>query len=430
MSTVAKVRLWGTIIGYVSLEDGSGVARFEYDEGFVRSGIEVAPLMMPLGSRVYSFASLPTQSFHGLPGMLADSLPDKFGNAVIRAWLARQGRAETGLNAVERLCYTGSRGMGALEYEPALMPDASAEEVVNMRALVELADDILGRRAGFSVNEKDHAMAQIVKVGTSAGGARAKAVVAWNPDTGEIRSGQVDVGMGFEHWLAKFDGLSNNGDKEDADVLGYTRIEYAYYLMARAAGVEMSECRLFEDGGLSHFMTRRFDRVGQNGGKLHMQSLAALAHFDFNDPESYSYEQAAQVMRRLGLGQDEVAQLFRRMVFNVMARNHDDHVKNISFLMDKRGDWRLAPAYDVTYAFNPEGRWTSMHQMSVNGKRVGFTVDDLLAAARHMNIKAAHARAVVADVADALAGWLGFADSAKLDERAARAIAQAHLVLR
>jgi serine/threonine-protein kinase HipA len=340
--TVAEVRMWGRQIGAVTVDGPGGVASFQYTEPFRRSGIEVAPLMMPLSSKVYRFPGLAERSFHRLPGMLADSRPDKFGNAVIDAWLAAQGRLPYEIDAVERLCYTGKRGMGALEFEPAEGPQADEAVPLEVAALVRLASQVLTDRERFSTNWEDGqeaaALRQILQVSASAGGARAKALIAWNPTSNEILSGQITAPPGFEYWLLKFDGVSNNRDKELADPQGYGAIEYAYSLMARAAGIRMADCRLLEENGRRHFMTQRFDRT--NGGdKLHMQSLGALGHFDFNDAGSHSYEQAIMVIRRLGLSMDDIEEQFRRMAFNIVARNQDDHVKNIAFLMDKKGKW-------------------------------------------------------------------------------------------
>ena len=418
--TAAEVYLWGTRIGVV-LFDG-GIGRFEYDKGFLRSGIEVSPLVMPLSSQVYSFPELSRVSFHGLPGLLADSLPDKFGNAVIDTWLRRQGRAPESFDPVERLCYTGNRGMGALEFVPALGPGAAESQSIEVDRLVKLASDILAQRESLHVTASEDAMREIIRVGTSAGGARAKAVVEWNEETGDIRSGQIDAGSGYGYWLIKFDGVEMNGDKEGADAPQYTRIEYAYSLMARAAGLQMEECRIYKEHGRHHFMTRRFDRDPDTGRKLHMQSLGAIAHFDFNIPGVYSYEQAAEVMRRMGISRAEITQLYSRMVFNVAARNQDDHVKNISFLMDRRGKWSLSPAYDVTYAYNPDGMWTGSHQMTVNGKREGITRGDLLAAAGHMGIPNAAAVKAIDRVAGAVSGWSEFAAEAELGEEAMEAV--------
>lgn len=412
--TAAEVFLWGTRIGTVAFDDDNGLGAFEYDQAFLSSGIEVAPIAMPLSRRVYSFPELARQSFHGLPGLLADSLPDKFGNAVINAWLQSQGRSPESFNPVERLCYTGSRGMGALEYVPARGPSATESESIEIDRLVELASKILRSREDMHVVIGENAMQEIIKVGSSAGGARAKAVIAWNEETGDIRSGQIEAGKGYGYWLIKFDGVSRNGDKEGEDAPQHTRIEYAYHLMAKDAGILMSECRLYEEKGRYHFMTRRFDRDGATGGKLHMQSLGAMAHFDFNQRGAYSYEQAAQVMRQLRITNTEISQFYRRMVFNVLARNQDDHVKNISFLMDRSGRWSLAPAYDVTYAYNPDGMWTGTHQMSVNGKRDAITRLDLLASAKSMGVRKAEAEQTIAAVQDSLAKWYDFAEEAKL----------------
>ena len=385
MTAVAEVRLWGRTIGAVSLSPGEDVAAFEYDAEFARSGIQVAPLMMPLSRQVFRFPEISRQTFLGLPGLLADSLPDKFGNALIDAWLVSQGRRPDSFNAVERLCYTGQRGMGALEFAPAIGPSPKNTNRLAVDRLVQLASEVLTHRhdlqASFTDDDKATALRDILRVGTSAGGARAKAAIAWNPETNEVRSGQLTGGDGFQHWLMKFDGVSGNKDKELEDSKGYGAIEYAYSLMARACGIDMKECRLLEENGRRHFMTRRFDRL-ESGEKLHMQSLCAMAHYDFNMAGAYSYEQAFLVMRELGLPMQAIEQQFRRMVFNIVARNQDDHVKNIAFLMDKAGNWTLSPAFDLTYSFNPDGAWTARHQLTMNGKRDDFEYDDFNACAR------------------------------------------------
>jgi serine/threonine-protein kinase HipA len=431
MSTVAEVRLWGRMIGAVSVDGPGEIAAFEYTDAFQRSGIEVAPLMMPLADRVYQFSELPRQSFHGLPGMLVDALPDKFGNAVIDAWLASQGRLPGEIDAVERLCYTGTRGMGALEFRPALGPTPNRSTPVQVDALVELASEVLRSRehldASFVDKHKEHTLREILRVGASAGGARAKAVIAWNRQTNEVRSGQVKAPEGFEYWLLKFDGVSNNRDKELADPEGYGAIEYAYALMAKEAGIRMAECRLFEENGRRHFMTRRFDRTA-GGEKLHMQSLGAIAHMDFNNAGGHSYEQALLVIRRLGLSMDDIEQQFRRMVFNVVARNQDDHVKNIAFLMDRRGTWSLAPAFDMTYSYNPDGPWTSRHQMGLNGKRDGFTVDDFKAVAETISMKRGRAEAILGEVIHAVSRWREFAESVEVHPGQIEAIASTYRV--
>lgn len=420
--TTAKVILWGTQIGTVALPDDSNVAVFRYDRNFLSSGIEVSPIVMPLDERSYSFAGLPHDAFHGLPGLLADALPDRFGNAVINRWLAEQGRDPSSFNAVERLCYTGTRGMGALEFQPALGPKFVLSEKLNVDRLAQLASDILTQRESIRLDADANAMRQILQVGTSAGGARAKAVIAWNEQTNEIRSGQIDAGSGFGYWLIKFDGVRGNGDRDVKDAPVYTRIEYAYYLMAKAAGIEMEACRLYRENGLYHFMTKRFDREDQTGRKLHMQSLGALAHYDYNDPNSYSYEQAAMVLRKLGLNNDAMEQLYRRMVFNVLAKNQDDHVKNISFLMDRTGQWRLAPAYDMTLSYLPGHRWLGAHQMSVNGKRTEITEKDLMTCGAGMDLTTAKCRRIIQQAREAVSGWERFADQAFLPQKAEESV--------
>lgn len=413
MSTTAAVKLWGSTIGAVALEDDAETATFEYDADFAGSGIKVAPLMMPPSSRLYSFPTLRQETFHGLPGLLADSLPDRFGHALINAWLGRQGRTPESFNAIERLCYTGSRGMGALEYVPVIGPAARKSSHVEVGRLVELASEVLTHRDNLQVSfydeSKEEALRDILRVGTSAGGARAKAVIAWNPETNEVRSGQVKAAKGFEYWLMKFDGVSGNKDKELEDPKGYGAIEHAYYRMAVDAGITMSKCRLFEENGRRHFMTKRFDRL-DGGEKLHMQTLCGLAHYDFNQAGAYSYEQALQVIRRLGLPMSDVEELFLRMVFNIVGRNQDDHVKNIAFLMDRSGNWALSPAYDMTYSFEPGGGWTSSHQMTLNGKQDGFVLDDFKACAKTVSMKRGRAEKIIGEVREVVKHWRDYAE--------------------
>ena len=417
MSTIAEVRMWGRTIGAVSLVDDHDTAAFQYTPEFARSGIEVSPLVMPLCERIHAFPQLPRGTFHGLPGLLADSLPDRFGNALIDAWLATQGRAPGSFDAVERLCYTGARGMGALEYAPATGPKPRDAGTVEIDALVQLASDVLSQRnhlrASFADPDKADALRDILRVGTSAGGARAKAVIAWNPETNEVRSGQVATDESFGYWILKFDGVAGNRDRELEDPQGFGAIEYAYTQMARAAGITTSECRLFEEGGRRHFMSRRFDRLAR-GEKLHMQSLGALAHYDYNAPGAYSYEQALAVIRRLGLPMAAIEEQFRRMAFNIVARNQDDHVKNIAFLMDKAGRWSLSPAFDVTWSYNPDGIWTSRHQMSMNGKRDDFTLEDFRACAKGASMKRGRAETILAEVTAAVTRWPEFAAEAEV----------------
>ena len=426
---IARVRLWGRTIGAVAVEEGRDHAAFQYDPGFAASGIELSPLVMPLSDRVYEFPALPGGTFHGLPGLLADSLPDKFGNALIDAWLATQGRAPESFGAIERLCYTGTRGMGALEFAPVLGPRPRTATKVRIDALVRLASDVLTHRdemqATFAGPAREKALNDILRVGTSAGGARAKAVIAWNRETNEVRSGQIAAGEGFEYWLLKFDGVAGNRDKELEDPKGYGAIEYAYHLMAKAAGIAMTECRLLEEGGRRHFMTRRFDRMA-GGEKLHMQSLCALAHFDFNQAGAYAYEQALLTIRQLGLPMAAVEEQFRRMVFNIVARNQDDHAKNIAFLMDRQGRWSLAPAFDVTYSYNPSGAWTSTHQMTLNGKRDGFTLEDFRTCARAALMKRGRAETIVEQVTAAVRRWPEFAAAGGLADNRRDRIQESH----
>ncbi len=425
--TTAAVNLWGTRIGAVTSDEDGGAARFQYSPGFVESHIEVAPLTMPLRRAEYSFPGLSADSFHGLPGLLADSLPDKYGEALINAWLASQGRTPGSFTPVERLCYVGKRGMGALEYEPVEGPDAEEDHQLDVAALVELASEALADREKFVTNFEDgnrrQAMRDILRVGTSAGGARAKALIAYDPDTGEARSGQLNLGPGFEHWLMKLDGVAENRDREAlADPHGYGTIEYAYWLMAGDFGIEMTKCRLFPEGGRRHFMTRRFDR-DEYGKRKHVQTLAAIAHLDYSQAAVHSYEEAFGVMSRLELAAEEFEQQYRRMVFNVVARNQDDHTKNVSFIMDRGGRFSLCPAYDVTHAYAPSGDWTARHQMSVNGKRDDFSVEDFIAAGKTAKLPRGRAQAILRKATDVVSQWPTYAERANVPEKLADAVA-------
>ncbi len=426
---IAEVRLWGRTIGAVSMDEGRDYVAFQYTAQFAESGIEVAPLTLPLGPRVYEFPELSRRTFRGLPGLLADSLPDRFGNALIDAWLATTGRTPERFSAIERLCYTGTRGMGALEFAPVLGPRPRKATRIDIDALVRLASDVLTERqrlkGQLSGPGRRKALADILRVGTSAGGARAKAVIAWNRKTNEVRSGQVAAGPGFGYWLLKFDGVAGNKDKELDDPQGYGAIEYAYSLMARAAGITMNECRLLEEHGRRHFMTRRFDRIA-DGRKLHMQSLGALAHLDYNQAGAYSYEQAFLAIRQLALPMAAMEELFRRMLFNIVARNQDDHVKNIAFLMDREGRWTLAPAFDVTYSYNPSGSWTATHQMTLNAKRDGFVMADVHAGGKSAGLKRGRAESLVEEVRAAVARWRDFAARAKVADDVSEKIRKAH----
>jgi len=421
---VAYVKLWERRLGAVAWNENRGCADFEYDPAFIKQGLEVSPLMMPLGKQVYSFSGLKAETYHGLPGMLADALPDRFGNNLIDLWLARQGRTPAHFSPVERLCYMGTRAMGALEFEPALEPRLEKSVPLEMAELVELTSRILDHKktltANFLKNRQD-ALKAIIRVGTSAGGNRAKAVIAWNSKTGEVLSGHVDVPEGFEPWILKFDGVN---DESLGGPKGFGRIEYAYYLMAVKAGIEMSSCRLLMENGRAHFMTRRFDR-DREGRKIHAQSLCALAHYDFNAAGEYGYEQAFNIILRLNLGHQALQEMYRRMVFNVLARNQDDHTRNISFLMNADGVWSLSPAFDMVWAYNPLGRWTDRHQMSVNGKRTDFTIADLEVPAKEYDIRGA--AKIREEVAKAVAEWPKFACLAEVDAKMSEAIRTTHL---
>lgn len=406
MST-ATVTLWGTTIGYVSMDVGERFARFEYDPAFATAGIELAPLQMPArANHIYQFADLHPRAFHGLPGLLADSLPDRYGNRLIDVWLARTGRTADEFNAVDRLCYTGTRGMGALEFEPAGSSEPDDDRPLDVEQLVELASmafadkDALHTRLADGGSEQ--ALLDILSVGTSAGGARAKAVIAFHPDTHEVRSGQTTLPPGFEHWLIKFDGVQFNGDWGVADPAGFGLLEYSYSQIAKACGIAMTECRLLRENGRNHFMTRRFDR-DDNGGKRFVQTLAAVAHFDYFESGHYSYEQLFLTMKQLGMKQASVEEQFRRVVFNLVGCNQDDHVKNTAFQMDRQGNWDLTPAYDLCHAEGSD--FTKSHQLSVNGKRRDFTMADLKALASYAGLPRGREKAILEQVLEAFGNW-------------------------
>ena len=400
MVDVAQVNLYGQVMGYVRWDNQYDRALFEYDADFVRKGIEPSPLQMPAREgRVYSFGDLNRETFKGLPGLLADSLPDTYGRALFDKWLSLMGR--TSSNAIETLCFMGKRCMGAMEFEPAIEM-GNRDMRIEMDTLVEVAREALAEKSQFSTHlseDKKAAVADILRLGTSAGGQRAKAIIAYNPQTQEIRSGQVEAPDGFDYYLIKLDGVSaTTGFRETEN---YGRLEYSFYRLARACGIDMMDCALLEENGRAHFMTKRFDRM--NGHKVHMQTLCGLAHYDFRLQHAYSYEQAFDVMRGLRLSYAEAQEMFRRMVFNVVVRNQDDHTKNISFLMNEQGRWRLSPAYDMGYAYNPKGNWTATHQMSVNGKFDNITRQDLMTCATNNNIK--NAAEIIDQVCDVAAHW-------------------------
>jgi len=419
-----EVRIWGKTVGAVALAPNLGYYAFEYDSRFVKSGIELAPLAMPLSEarEPFVFVDLPELSFKRLPPMLADALPDDFGNALIDAWMAGKGIDKAQVTPLDRLAYMGKRGMGALEFKPARTPAIPSSTAIKLSRLVESARQAVHGELGADHLAKA-ALAQIIQVGTSAGGARAKAAIAWNPATDEIRAGQFDVEPGFEHWLLKFDGMG--ADRELGGTQDYGRIEFAYYRMACAAGIDMSPCRLLEENGRAHFMTLRFDRQGNR--KHHLQSLCAMVHLDYRQKASHDYSQFLQTVSRLGLDYAALEEAFRRMAFNVMAANCDDHTKNSSFLLREGMRWELAPAYDVTYAYNPAGEWTWQHLMAVNGKFADISRADLLAVADRFGIGTAPK--VLKQVREAVAAWPDFAGQAGVNTTETNRILEHHSLL-
>jgi serine/threonine-protein kinase HipA len=412
---VAEVKIWGELAGAVAWDEAAGLATFEYEPQFKSKGWEIAPLQMPLSAanRVFAFPALRKKAdpaldnFKGLPGLLADVLPDRYGNELINLWLARQGRPQNSMNPVEMLCFIGTRGMGALEFEPAVWKESKRTFAVEIEALVEVAKNMLAQKENFSANleaDTTKAMSELLRIGTSAGGARPKAVIAWNEKTGEVRSGQTNAPKGFEHWLLKLDGVSS---VQLGSTHGYGRVEMAYYNMARACGIIMMPSRLLEENERAHFMTKRFDREGGTT-KHHIQTFSALKHFDYNAVMSFSYEQLFQTMRELKLPYPDAEQMFRRMAFNVAARNCDDHTKNFSFRLKQGGKWELAPAYDLCHAYQPDHRWVSQHALSINGKRTNITKDDLLAIAKSVSVK--KAAEIIDEINAVVSQWKQYAD--------------------
>lgn len=416
MVDVAEVKIWGQLVGAIRWVEEEQLGYFEYDKKFLQKQWNLSPIKMPVenGSRIYSFPELrrgrnqTEDTFKGIPGLLSDALPDRYGNKLINIWLAKQGRPENSMNPVEKLCFIGSRGMGALEFEPSQIKTNKNTFALELDSLVNIAKKMLSQREDFLTNlskDEEKAMMDILKIGTSAGGARPKAVIAYNILTKEIRSGQGKVPKGFEHWLIKLDGVSGEQFGESS---GWGRVEYAYYLMAKECGIAISECKLMEENGRAHFMTKRFDRDGNT--KHHIQSLCGIQHYDFNDMYGYSYEQVFQTMRLLRLTYPEAEEMFRRMVFNVVATNYDDHTKNFSFILKKGEAWQLAPAYDLCFSYNPSNHWVNKQTLSVNGKRQNITKEDLMSIAKDNNIKKADK--IINEISTVVQNWSNYAKQA------------------
>lgn len=414
---IVDVKLWGRLVGSLVWDATTGMAVFEYDSAFRRNGIELAPLTMPLslGNRPFSFPTNRTECFKGLPGLIADALPDKFGNQIITEWFTRQGLPVGEITPLERLCYVGQRAMGALEFEPSKSSALLNESTeIYIDELTRLAEDIFTKREAFQERmfQEDKTILDILRVGTSAGGAKPKAIIAYNEQTNEVRSGQVKAPDGFGYWLLKFDGVTySEHDSITENPKGIGNVEYAYYKMAQACGIEMAECRLLTENSNHHFMTRRFDRT-DSGNKIHMQTVAGLAHLDRD--QRHSYEEVFGIIRKMNLPMEASLQLFRRMVFNVVARNNDDHTKNFSFLMDQQGRWKLAPAYDICYSYKPGGRWIGQHQLSLNGKQDGFTRLDLSTVGERMGIR--RCGEIIDEVTHAVSKWRSIAQDCGVRE--------------
>ena len=429
MVDVAEVKIWGELLGAVRWDSGQQLASFQYAKKFLSKGYDVSPLKMSIenGDRIYSFPDLrkgkeeQIATFNGLPGLLADALPDKYGNQLINIWLAQNGRPPNSMNPVEKLCFIGSRGMGALEFEPVQYKAGKEIFTVEIKSLVELAQKMLSNREDLEVNlhkDEQKAMGELLKIGTSAGGARPKAIIAFNRKTGEVRSGQTNVPADFEHWLIKLDGVS---DTQFGVSHGFGRVEYAYYLMAKDCAIQMMESELFEENDRAHFMTKRFDREG-NSTKHHIQTFCGIRHFDYNNLFAYSYEQLFQTMRMLKLTYLEAEQMFRRLVFNVMATNYDDHTKNFSFRLKQKGNWELSPAYDICYSFDPDNIWVSQHTLSVNGKHNEINRSDLMIIAETNSIK--NGETIIEEIKNVVSDWELYANKVNVPGELSRSIAK------
>lgn len=423
MVDVIKIMLWGEDLGALNWDRELNFGSFEFFPDFIKKQWDVSPIHMPIEKsqrQIYSFPALNYNTFKGLPGMLSDVLPDDFGNLLINQWLSLNSISKSEFSPLDRLCYIGQRGMGALEFEPAKKIGSNQNSEIAIDKLVKLSEMILNKRENLnlSIDDAEH-LNELIKVGTSAGGQRAKAIIAYNPKTKDIRSGQTKVPEDFEHYLFKFDGVNN---EELGDPIGYGRIEYAYYLMAKECGIDMMPSQLFEENGRAHFMTKRFDRIGSNE-KLHMQTLCSIAHFDYKKPGLYSYEDAFDILRKLKLPHIQAVQLFKRMVFNVIARNQDDHTKNISFLMNKKGKWKLSPAYDMTYSYNPSGSWTNSHQMTINGKRDDITLNDLIVIGEKISYK--QSKNTITEIIEKVSFWDKYAEKANIPTKQASKLKKA-----
>ncbi|MFN5830566.1 MAG: type II toxin-antitoxin system HipA family toxin [Bacteroidota bacterium] len=427
--TAAEVKIWGELAGAVVWDDTNRLGTFEFAPGFKKQQWELSPLKMPLGSSqmIFSFPELRKErfatydTFRGLPGMLADVLPDRFVNKLINRGLAGMGRPQDSMNPVEMLLFLGSRGMGALEFEPSSLKENKNTFPIELESLVQIAKIMMDKRSMFQTNiikYEEKAVIDILKIGTSAGGARPKALIAYNEKNGEIRSGQTKAPEGFEHWLIKLDGVS---DVQVGESKGYGRVEMAYYLMAIDCGIEMMPSTLLEENNRAHFMTKRFDRIGRDT-KHHIQTFCAMQHFDFNLVTSFSYEQLFQTMRELRLSYEEIEQMYRRMVFNVLSRNCDDHTKNFSFMMEKGQGWKLAPAYDICHAYRPDSAWVSQHALSINHKRTNITREDLLLLAEAVNCK--KAPTIINEINAVVTNWKKYASITGVQKKLREAIAQ------
>ena len=406
-------------VGVCDFTPHTGKVFFQYSPDFLQTGIALSPLLMPLENRVFEFDErvYSPQTFRGLPPLIADSLPDDFGNKMLSQWLVKNNISQNALHPLEKLCYVGKRGMGALEYEPSYERE-DFNDNVSIADLLTVANEVYFHKTNEAIplNDYSQSLSTLLRIGSSVGGARAKALIAINEKTQEIKAGDILQGEDYEYYLIKFDGLKDGKEIEPG---GYGILEFIYHKMAVDSKIEMTECRLLAENGRSHFLTKRFDRTG--GNKIHTSTLCGMAGVDFRQPNLIGYEDVFRILNLLNMDYSQKEQLFRRMVFNVLAFNHDDHTKNISFMYE--GDkWQLAPAYDMVFAFDPESYWLRNHNININGKNNNITTDDILTVGEKFGIK--KKEGILADIAEVIRNFRYYADKYSYPKIGANAIDQ------
>lgn len=424
MNGAVEVYLWGTKIGAIAYEPGqTEVSTFEYDKDFIKMGIEVSPISVPIKYSIHTFDDISKKTFHGLAGFIADSLPDKFGNQLIDQYFALKGRSSSDITPLDRLLYIGNRAMGALEFKPAINLDDKNKNIeLNLQDLSQLAEMILIKKEKFAnelKNSDKKNVINLLRIGSSAGGARSKALVAMDKD-GKLYDGTINHKKACKYYLLKFDS-SSNSDRDNKDPKGMTKVEYIYSILARKCNINMPYTTFIQIEDDFHFLIERFDRIDKNKGftkdKLHYVSWCGMAHAHRDETGAFSYEQLVMIVRELKLGQDSVFEIFKRAVFNLVGRNQDDHTKNFGFLMDRNGRWSLSPAFDITYSYDPEGKWTKSHQITLNGKEDNFTLEDIISFGKYCNLSKKKSLEVLNNTVSAFKEFPKLADRYKVDRR-------------